>query len=237
LRLVIVLVVTSTLILGCTEQATELDRSQYSGGHIFSYEKGAAIPDQLVSLIEAQYLRIFRERYPDSEKSDVEVITGIPRRLLELNVYLREKNSGTLIDDTRFALPSGGGAIDLAEFVNDGKGIFYVDWEVNLEAYEIDPMALKVYFVSNNHKFKVGKEVFGTGCGAYFEITTFFSEVIQVSGYEVAAADKRYLGQMLGTFYFVAMNPSGIYVAATSFLDTRYPKVHCLPPQLGGAYN
>ncbi|MEO0337236.1 MAG: hypothetical protein AAF202_12640, partial [Pseudomonadota bacterium] len=88
------LVFTSSVLMGCSEEAKQIrDRSQYSNGHIFSYEKGAAIPDRLVSLVESQYVQVYRTENVDSTLSDVEIITGIPRRLLELTVFLREKNS------------------------------------------------------------------------------------------------------------------------------------------------
>ena len=237
MKLIVLLVGAVLVFAGCEEEVTVIDRSQYSDGHIFSFEKGAAIPDRLVSYVEAEYVKKYRLANPQTERSDIEIIAALPRRLLELNLYLREKNPGTLIDNTRFLLPAGGAAVDLGEFVNEGKGSFYIEWDHNFEAYDIEPADLRVFFVSNNHRFAIGNQEYGTGCGKYFEITNFYKTQIDKFGYEVAAADKRYLGQLLGTFYFVVINTSGVYVAATSFLDTRYPKVHCLPPQLGGAYN
>ena len=106
-----------------------------------------------------------------------------------------------------------------------------------VESYDAQVSEVKVYFVSNAKEISIQGQKFGAGCGRFFDITTFFQQKLSSQGFELAAAGGRYLGQALGSFYFVLVKLSGIYVGATSLIDTRYPDVHCLEPERGAVVN
>lgn len=232
--LVIVLVL---IQVSCSKESKEERTVDYKEGHIFAYEKGAPIPDDLVNMIEREYIKIHRVEKPEITSSDAEIAVSIPRRLLELDVFLEEQNEGTLVQDTRFSLPAGGGTINLAEYVNKGKGVFNFRVVPKVETYDAQLEDLKVYFVSNAKKLAIQGKNYGAGCGKFFDVTTFFQQQLSKDGYELAAAGGRYLGQTIGSFYFVLVKISGIYVGATSLIDTRYPKIHCLEPERGAVLN
>lgn len=215
------------LFLSCTDKKAVHEQSDYEPGQILRSDKGALIPEKLVNLLEKNYIDKYRQEHPDNEISDVQLTLQIPRRLLNIKVYLREKNEGVLTQNSVFALPRGGGTIDLSDYVVEGRGVFYLGFDLDFSKIESDFSQLKVYFVSNSSPSRIGDEVYGAGCRHFFDITQYFHNEIRTRGLELAAADLRYLGPVLGTFFFVLTESDSLYVGSTSFVDSRYPDRHC----------
>lgn len=214
---------------GCSEKPPIRESEGFTEGSIYKSDKDAPIPRQLVNMLEKEYIAVYREENQGSPLTDVQLRLQVPRRLLQINVFLKEKTSGTLTNSFRFALPQGGGSIDLADVVNEGKGVFYLDFDFSDLTPE-QKERIKVYFVSNAKRFEVHSQVFGAGCGKFFDITSFFHKSIRVKGFELAAADFRYLGQLLGSFFFTFAEPDALFVGSTSFIDSRYQDSHCQFP-------
>ena len=120
--------------------------------------------------------------------------------------------------------------MDLAEFVNEGKGVFHLDFDFS-DISEEQREKIRVFFVSNSKRFDVHGKTFGAGCGKFLEVTSFFHKVVRVKGMELAAADFRYLGQMLGSFFFTFAESDALFVGSASFIDSRYRDSHCLFPE------
>lgn len=218
------------IILGCFGKSNSTEQKIDQKGSIYKSDKDVPIPNQLIEQLEIQYLKAYRLENPDSPLTDMQLTLQVPRRLLQLSVQLIEKNEGTLSGNTEFRLPLGGAAIDLGESVVGEKGIFYVKIEVGgLSSDQLENV--KVYFVSNSKKMKVKEEIYGAGCGHFYDISQFYHKVLSKAGHEVAAADYRYLGQLVGTFFFFYAESDAFYVGSTSFIDSRFPETHCLFPE------
>lgn len=223
-----ILILMSTMLLGgCFSKTPIRQAADYEAGSIYKSDKEAPIPRGLVQHLEQSYIKSFRDAQPDSALTDLEIALKVPRRLLQVAVFLKEKNVGTLKSNSKFDMPHGGGAIDLADSVNQGKGLFYLDFDFP-ELSEEQKSQVKVFYISNAKKFQIAGQSVGAGCGQFFDITQFFHEVIHQEGYELAAADLRYLGQMVGTFLFSYIEPAALHIASVTFIDSRYPNIHCL---------
>ena len=230
IRLISMTVAWLLFAAGCSEHAPIRESKGYSEGSIYKSDKDAPIPRQLVSMLEQDYINTYREENQDSALTDIQLRLQVPRRLLQINVFLREKTPGTLSESMRFSLPQGGASVDLADVVNEGKGVFHVDFgfgDLTPEQKE----KVRVFFVSNSKRFDVHGKTFGGGCGKFFDITSYFHKTIRVQGLELAAADFRYLGQLLGSFFFTFSEPDALFVGSASFVDSRYQDSHCQFPE------
>lgn len=218
------------LIIGCSHEAPVRESGEYEDGAILKSDKDTPIPRNLVTNLEKQYIQVFRKEKPDSPLTDLQLSLQVPRRLMQISVFLKEQTPGTMLKNARYQLPQGGGTIDLAEIINEGKGIFKLDFQIEgLTEKQHD--AVKVYFVSNSKRFEVHGKTFGVGCGKYLDVTRFFHTKIQTHGMELAAADYRYLGQLLGSFFFTVPEADALYVGSASFVDSRYKDSHCVFPE------
>lgn len=215
------------LLMGCFSNTPIRQQADFEAGAIYKSDKEAPIPRSLVQHLEQIYIQSFRDAQPDSTLTDIEIALKVPRRLLRVSVFLNEKNLGTLQSNLKFEMPHGGGAIDLADSVNQGKGLFYLDFDFP-ELSQEQKSQLKVFYISNAKRFQISGQTVGAGCGQFFEVTQFFHDVIHQVGYELAAADFRYLGQMVGTFLFSYIEPNVLHIASVTFIDSRYPNIHCM---------
>ena len=218
-----------SLVSGCFGGEGSSDVKFTQKGTIYKSDKDAPIPNKLIEILEEQYVTAYRLENPDSPLTDLQLTLQVPRRLLQISVQLIEKNAGTLTGNTEFRLPLGGAAIDLAEYIAGEKGVFYT--RLLLEGLEEEQMEnVKVYFVSNSKKMSVQEDIYGAGCGKFFDISKFYHNVVSQQGHEVAAANLRYIGQMIGTFFFFYAESDAFYVGSTSFIDSRYQDAHCIFP-------
>ena len=82
------------------------------------------IPRDLKEKIQKDYIEYVRETGPSNIEEDDKLVAQLPREFLEVDLYLKEMNSGTLNHNTIFRAPRGGGLVDLAESVLGEKGSF-----------------------------------------------------------------------------------------------------------------
>ena len=224
-------VVLNTLLLSSCFGSQNLEDVKFTQkGTIYKSDKDVPIPNKLIDLLEKQYVDAYRLENPDSPLTDLQLTLQVPRRLLELSVQFVEKNEGTLSGNTEFRLPQGGAAIDLADYVIGEKGIFFVRiFAQGLDEIQLEN--LKVYFVSNSKKMNIQEDIYGAGCGKLFDISSFYHKIISQQGHEVAAAKLRYLGQLVGTFFFFYAESDAFYVGSSTFVDSRYQDSHCIFPE------
>ena len=112
--LITILAAFALLLVGCEDTKVELNRANFQQGYIYGFDKSNATPDSLIGQIENEYVAAYRVERPDSIQSDVEIAAALPRRLLEVDVYLKGETEGVLRTDTFYGLPPGGATIDLA---------------------------------------------------------------------------------------------------------------------------
>ncbi len=156
-----------------------------------------------------------------------------PSLFAPLNVYLVEKSPGALTSgSTAIKFGSGGGTLDLHDFVKDKSGSFgfAVDFMPEVEVKDV-----KVYFLSNSIernsplKPKSGhpSEKYGAGCNKYFEITTMFNKAMKKDGLIVESTDNRDVSVLAGTYYFAAALDKKLYLASLNVIDSSTPRLLC----------
>ncbi|XGC80195.1 hypothetical protein ACES2L_12765 [Bdellovibrio bacteriovorus] len=143
----------------------------------------------------------------------------------EVSVFLVEKNDGIVKNEAvKIVLPKGGGTVDLAQFITDKQGSFYVGFEVPGLA---EAVTKKVIFVSGAKKRKLGDKVIGSGCNQFVDITDSFIKNMKGEGLKVNTTQERYLTVLGGTFLFSAEIDKDIQVAAVTFKNSNYNHLFC----------
>ncbi|UOF01110.1 hypothetical protein [Bdellovibrio reynosensis] len=143
----------------------------------------------------------------------------------DVAVFLVQKNDGIVKSEAvKILLPKGGGTIDLAQFITDKQGSFYVGFEVPGLA---EAVSKKVLFVSGAKKRKLGDKVIGAGCNQFVDITDSFLKNMQGEGLKVNTTQERYLSVLGGTFLFSAEINKDVQVAAVTFKNSKYNHLFC----------
>lgn len=179
------------------------------------------IPRALVARIEREYKEHLAKLKLEANAKD-----GIKRHLLNLGVELTAERAGALSEDVRVSTPTGGGVIDMAEFVTPLRGAFHARFVVKQEAQE-RPTTSRVFFVSQAKSRILGGEEYGAGCGKFMEITTRYNKKFSSKGFDLYSTDQRYLSVLGGTFVFVDYQPEALFVGSLTFTDSRYPNLLC----------
>lgn len=143
----------------------------------------------------------------------------------DVTVFLVEKGPGIVKGEAvKIFLPKGGGTIDLAHFITDKKGSFYVGFE--FPQFE-KATAKKVIFVSNARKRRIGQEIFGAGCNQFFDISERFFKEMKNEGIKVNTTQERYVSVLGGTFLFTAQKDKDIHVAQVTFKQSEFLPLFC----------
>jgi hypothetical protein len=143
----------------------------------------------------------------------------------EINVLLIGKNPGIVSGEAvRISLPKGGGTIDLANFITDKRGSFYVKFEYGPfeKAFE-----KTVIFVSGSQKRKIGDRYFGSGCNQFFDISNRFVKDMSGDGLKVNTTEDRHLSVLGGTFLFAAKRETVNDVAQVTFTHSKKRPLLC----------
>jgi hypothetical protein len=186
-------------------------------------------PRELIKEIEKWYVDSERQRDPQRAGTDLEVLGTLKRKLMDLEVRLRPKSGEALEQGKRFRLPTGGGTIDLGDYVKGDKGGFWVKMAIGKP---IEGMTgLRVFYVSEARRRSVRGEDVGAGCGKLAEMTTWFNGAHHKRDLDVYMADQRFVSVLAGTWLFVALAKSEMLLGSITFTDSRYP--HLLCPSAG----
>lgn len=197
-------------------------------------QRDVRIPEVVVEEIHKAYAKVAFDKHDalaGHEGSEV----VLPRRNLDLKVVLTEKTRG-ILNSSQIELkpPTGGGIIDLSQWVHRGRGTFF--WNVELEPHlgeEGHGAAVnKVYFLSQHprRQRKDGPAI-GMGCSKVVDITKHFETVIEKPpGQKLNTTDGTHLGTLMGTYYFFVINKEAVRVATLTFNDSRFPDAHCTEP-------
>lgn len=177
------------------------------------------IPRALVAKLEKDY-RAFLATQQYVAKDTIN------RKLINVMAELTQKNEASLHENTRVMTPLGGGVIDLAELVTPLRGSFHVKLIPTKES-GADLEGSRVFFVSQARERKLAGDTFGSGCGKYMEITSYFDKKMSGKGFEVYSTDRRYASVLGGTFVIVNFQKDSLGVASVQFTDSRYPDLFC----------
>ncbi len=177
------------------------------------------IPQALVKIIDDRYVAYLKAKNIDKK-------TVIKRSLLNVSVELRQERPAALFESVRVLTPTGGGVIDLAEFVTPVRGAFQLKFKINDS--QGNPVAdLQTHYVSRAKQRKLVKDAYGVGCSRYLDISNYFQKKNSGSGFTLYTADHRYLSVIAGTFVFFSYSEESLSIASVTFTDSRYPEVLC----------
>jgi hypothetical protein len=218
------------LTVGCKkEEASE--NVTYRAGAVEKTSKNFLIPRDLREVIEKSYLEFIRKENPKVVLPDEAILGRIPRDFLNVTVRLRSSAPGVLTHHSEFALPRGGGEIDLKDYVVGKKGSFFMTVEARRSDSPKEELKnLQIFFLSESKQRLIGKEKFGAGCKKFMDITALMAHHNTQGGIQLNATDQRYLSVVGGIFYFINFDPERrIYIAAVRFKDSRYKNLLCEP--------
>jgi len=177
------------------------------------------VPSALVEYLEREYRKYLTSyEVPDKEE--------LKRKLINVNVELTQKRVQALHENVLVRTPLGGGVIDMAELVAPLRGSFHVKIIPRTDDQSGLP-PVRVFFVSRAKSRNIGREVYGSGCDKFMEISTFFHKRMNKGGFEVYSTDQRYLSVLGGTFVLVAFSKEALHVGSVTFGDSRYPDLTC----------
>lgn len=143
----------------------------------------------------------------------------------KIKVILTEKNPKVLNEKSySFEFPRGGGFIDLAKYVSDQNGSFYIHFQL---PEEDKPDQTKAFFISKSKKRKVENEIWGSGCKTAMEISTFYKKVISQGKFEVNTTRDRHLSLLGGHFILSVNDGKQIKVTQVTFYDSRRLDLMC----------
>lgn len=186
--------------------------------------KDNPIPEELVKKIEDEYLSATVDPKAEQKKTVV-------RHLLNVMTELTQDKVHALRGPTRILTPPGGGVIDMADYVTPLKGEFHLKIMLEDEHHERQRIS-KVYFISQSKTREIENETYGSGCGKYMDVTSYFNKQMKKTGFELYTADQRYVSVLRGTFILVSYLPEALQLASVTFLDSRYSKWDCPLPEV-----
>lgn len=213
-------------ITACKEQGDS--DIEYDAGEIIDTSKNFKFPKPLKETIDDEYVKFMKTQGPPFDiQSKEELLMQVPREYLDVQVLLTPLAAGTLSHPTRISALRGGGLVDLKDVVRGAKGSFFFDQKITKTSDpKSGPQRLKIYYLSNAKKRKVGDESFGAGCDRYMDVTDYVMG-LQGKGVQVNATDQRYVSVLAGTYYYIGFEKERLFLAALQVEDSRYPNLLC----------
>lgn len=151
------------------------------------------------------------------------VVNGII--FAEVNVIIKEKNPGVVKGgEVKIKFPRGGGEVNLADYITETPGSFYVSFEY---PDFLGSSQQKVIFVSKARKRRLDNQIFGAGCNQYFDITKSFAKAMLTDGIKVNTVRERYTSVLGGHFLFSAAKEGSQYMSQITFRDSAHPHLFC----------
>lgn len=161
-----------------------------------------------------------KEAKAESKKEENPILVWMPAK-----VQLKSSVAGILKNlRTELSFSMGGGEVDLTEFVIGEKGSFFV--KILLDEYK-DIGKLKIFFYSRAKKRKVDKDVFGSGCNVFFDVTKKFISLNSSEGIKVNVTKDRHLSVLGGHFILANKSEGKIYLTQVSFVDSNKLEYFC----------
>lgn len=143
----------------------------------------------------------------------------------EVSVILKEKNPGVVKGgEIKIKFPRGGGEVNLADYITETPGSFFVTFEFPEFAGSTQQ---KVIFVSKARKRRIDNQIYGAGCNQYFDITKSFAKAMLTEGIKVNTVRERYTSVLGGHFLFSALKEGSQYMAQVTFRDSENNHLFC----------
>jgi len=156
---------------------------------------------------------------------DAKTKIEVPKDFFGFRVQLAEKNKDVLTKEkVILQYDKGGGFLDLADYVTDIKGTFYLKWSPSLE---LDNQKIHVFYLSNAKKFRIGEDPHGVGCGKYLEITSYWNKEMSHEGIKLNTTSGRYVHVLAGTYFFALTLNNKLYLSQLTIKDSRFRERMC----------
>ncbi len=142
-----------------------------------------------------------------------------------VRVFLMERTPGILGGkNLELAFGTGGGELDLADYVQLDRGTFSVAFEISSPHGEAP---LRVFFLSNSRRRKVGYDSYGSGCENFYEISSYFNKAMLDRGLLVSSTDRRHVSALVGTYIFAFNYDTKLNLSQVTIKDSRFKDLHC----------
>jgi hypothetical protein len=150
---------------------------------------------------------------------------SLPTVFAPLKIFLVEKNKGILTrGNTQITFGPGGGEMDLQDFVQERNGSFSMVAEF---VPELEGAQTHVYFLSNSVIRHHDKEILGSGCDTYFDVTSAFAKAAKLDGFLINTTDNRHISALAGTYFFASVHEHSLYLASLVIRDSIQHKLQC----------
>ena len=145
---------------------------------------------------------------------------------LELQVELVDSPKEVLGGrNYRFEFKDFGGEIDFNTYLKrEAIGSFRMYF--NFPKIEEDS-EMKVLFLSWSKQYTRDEEVFGNGCGYFYDVSTYFKKEVMKNGLLLHTNNYRYLDLAAGRFYIVNYTKHKIKIAQVTLTDSSLEKRLC----------
>lgn len=213
-------------LTACKEQHEA--EADFEPGEITDTSKAFKIPKELKNMIDDEYVAFMKTQGPpfDILKKE-ELLLQVPREFMDIEVMFTPLSAGTLTHPTKIKAMRGGGIIDMKDFVKGAKGSFFFDHTVvKTSDQKTEPAKVKIFYLSEARKRKIGDETFGAGCNKFMDVTSYLVG-LRGKGVQVNATDQRYVSVLAGIYYFIGFDKEKLYLSALKIEDSRYPRLQC----------
>lgn len=206
------------LMVGCTE------KNKYES---LKYEKSEESGVVFDLVFPKAFWDLIIKQSPPTIKSDTSVYDLL--EALPIDVKIVEGEAGILRRKNYWiTFNEFGGRIDFSQYLHpEVKGDFRLLFEPE-SGTEEDPVQLKkVYFLSWTPQSNQNDEVFGGGCNALYDVTSYFEKTVSKDGLLLHTAQNRYFYLTAGRLYFVYYMKNKIRIAQVTLTDQRLESNLC----------
>jgi hypothetical protein len=236
-------------LVACRDSATYADHP-YKEAHIESLPQEALIPSMLWDIMEGkisptgQTVAVEVEHAEPKKEAKHEEggekkegghgeggegASGAGReagkKFMGIKVYLYEKTPG-IMRGSNFLVhfERGGGELDLANYLSDRNGSFYIAMEPDVN----EPLAdLRVFYVSQGRKRRVDGGIWGAGCGVFMDITSYYYKTHKDAGILTNTTRERHVTVLAGQYVFYAHKGGSLLMSQLTIKDSRFPRLYC----------
>lgn len=220
------LIASAVFLASCNQN--KADSTHYSEGQVLKSSKEFKIPRELKERIHQEYIKYVHDEDPSNIATEEELTSQLPREYLEVDMFLKQLNEGTLDENKVFRSPRGGGLVDLSDTVIGEKGSFFVKFKIkDPQAPDEEISNLKSYYLSEVKERLIDGKTYGSGCGSLVDISDAVLKTNKGNGLRVNAKDDRYFHTMAGTYIFVNYAMEKIRLAALRIQDTSISGHEC----------
>lgn len=125
----------------------------------------------------------------------------------------------------QFKFPNGGGQIDLAELVS-GQGSFYMSFpEEQFNKGQL--LFIKLFYISNSPKIKIGHDEYGLGCGKMADLTPQIKNLQNPTFLKLNSTNKSYINVLAGNYIMVYQKGVQFYLSHLKVTDSRFKDQLC----------